>query len=610
MQAELNPITFAFTLKQSKKSFVVLIFLILLSTGLRFFYFKWQNVLSWDTMGYYLYLPSQFIYNDLDLSQKVWLDSSIEKYNSTATLYQTFKAENGKWVFRYPIGLSILNAPFFFVADRIASGSDQFERVGFSLVYQFFWVLGGLFYGMLGLFYVRKVLLEYFSDGLSAILFLLITLATNLIEQLTLANGGVHNFLFALLSFALWQSIQWHKTYKLKYLLALAAALGLTAISRPTEILFIIVPVFWNVYNKTSLLAKMSLLQKHYKQILLALCVGFLFVSPQLLYWKSITDSWVYYSYKDAGVGFDWFNPHTFDFLFSYRKGWLVYNPIVLLAFFGLFMLWNKQKPLFVPFLVFLGLAIYVASTWTDWAYGGGSYSCRPMVSSYALWAICLGVFYNSLKNKYLRIGILVLSFSLMCLNLFQFWQFSRGILHNVRTTKAYYWKVFLKTETQPEYERYLSVSRSVYAYETLKNETEYRKTTLLDTSFNQNDVLQPSQIFLPLLEVPYKSLSQDEYFWIRASAEVKANDSLDSEYPLLVVHFTYKDKPYKYVSSENQSTAAKRGKSQVLSIDYMSPQYRSSKDKLKVYLWYRGKDTARIKSAKIELFEAAGNSE
>jgi len=231
-------------------------------------------------------------------------------------------------------------------------------------------------------------------------------------------------------------------------------------------------------------------------------------------------------------------------------------------------------------------------------------------VSSYALWAICLGVFFETFKNKNIRAGILVFSFLLMGLNLFQFWQFSRGILHNVRTTKAYYWKVFMKTETQAEYEKYLSVARSVYAYETLVNETEYKKTTVLDTSFSQNAVLHASQVFLPLLEVPYQSLSQDEYFWIRASAVVEANDSLDLEYPLLVVHFTYKDEPYKYVSSENQSAAAKRGKSQVLSVDYMSPQYRSSTDKLKVYLWYRGKDTARIQSAKIELFEAAGNSE
>jgi hypothetical protein len=597
-------------MKRNSKSLGVFLFLILFSSGLRFFYFRWQNVLSWDTMGYYLYLPSQFIYNDLDLSQKQWLDSAIEKYNSTATLYQTFKAENGKWVFRYPIGLSILNAPFFFVADAIAKNSSLFQRDGFSLVYQFFWVLGGLFYGMLGLFYLRKILLTYFSDALTALLLLLITLATNLIEQLTLANGGVHNFLFAMLSFALWQTIVWHNTYKLKNILAVAASLGLMVICRPTELLFVLVPVFWNVYDKTSFTDKLNCLRKYYKQLILAFFVGFLFVSPQLLYWKNITGSWVYYSYKDAGVGFDWFNPHTYEFLFSYKKGWFVYNPIMLLAIAGLFMLIKKQRALFVPFFLFLALAIYVASTWTDWAYGGGSYSCRPMVSSYALWAICLGVFYETFKNKNIRAGILVFSFLLMGLNLFQFWQFSRGILHNVRTTKAYYWKVFLKTETKAEYEKYLSVARSVYAYETLVNETEYKKTTVLDTSFSQNGVLHASQVFLPLLEVPYKSLSQDEYFWIRASAGVEANDSLDLEYPLLVVHFTYKDKPYKYVSSENQSAAAKRGKSQVLSVDYMSPQYRSSTDKLKVYLWYRGKDTARIQSAKIELFEAAGNSE
>ena len=48
--------------------------------------------------------------------------------------------------------------------------------------------------------------------------------------------------------------------------------------------------------------------------------------------WKWQTGSWVVYSYKDEG--FDFMHPHFWEFLFSFQKGWLLWSPIIGIAFF------------------------------------------------------------------------------------------------------------------------------------------------------------------------------------------------------------------------------------------------------------------------------------
>ncbi len=55
-----------------------------------------RNVLSWDVMGYYIYLPATFIYDDLTVQNKQWVDDIIEKYKPSATFYQAVKQPDGR----------------------------------------------------------------------------------------------------------------------------------------------------------------------------------------------------------------------------------------------------------------------------------------------------------------------------------------------------------------------------------------------------------------------------------------------------------------------------------------------------------------------------------
>src|SRR5436190_14511602 len=79
------------------------------------FTFPPANILSWDFFGYYLYLPFTFIYHDFGLKNQDTIHHIIETYNSTVTFYQAYQGPAGSWVMKYPMGIAMLNSPFFFI---------------------------------------------------------------------------------------------------------------------------------------------------------------------------------------------------------------------------------------------------------------------------------------------------------------------------------------------------------------------------------------------------------------------------------------------------------------------------------------------------------------
>ena len=70
------------------------------------------NIISWDTFGYYLYLPQVFINNDLGFSNLEQVQSIVDTYQNTGTLYQIWQTETGDWLIRYTSGQAVLFAPF------------------------------------------------------------------------------------------------------------------------------------------------------------------------------------------------------------------------------------------------------------------------------------------------------------------------------------------------------------------------------------------------------------------------------------------------------------------------------------------------------------------
>ena len=73
-------------------------------------------------------------------------------------------------------------------------------------------VAAGLFYAMLGMFLTRKLLLNYVSDRITAIVLLLIGLGTNLFYYAAYDYAMPHIFIFPFDVLIILLTISWHES--------------------------------------------------------------------------------------------------------------------------------------------------------------------------------------------------------------------------------------------------------------------------------------------------------------------------------------------------------------------------------------------------------------
>ena len=120
------------------------------------------------------------------LYTKTWgglgfIDEIFSSYQPASSFYHAVEQADGQFVMKYPIGMAILYLPFFFIGHLFALLSD-YPADGFSWPYQFAISMGGIVYAVIGLFVMRKVLLKYFSDLVTALVLGIIVLATNYLQ--------------------------------------------------------------------------------------------------------------------------------------------------------------------------------------------------------------------------------------------------------------------------------------------------------------------------------------------------------------------------------------------------------------------------------------------
>ncbi len=98
----------------------------------RWLTYDWLSIISWDVVGYYLYLPATFIHHDAGIKDFSWLQGILDTYKPTIGFYQAYTGPAGEYVMKYTMGLAILYEPFFFIAHWIAPVLG-YPADGFSL---------------------------------------------------------------------------------------------------------------------------------------------------------------------------------------------------------------------------------------------------------------------------------------------------------------------------------------------------------------------------------------------------------------------------------------------------------------------------------------------
>ena len=570
-------------------------FFILLFAISTFYYPKWNKphteaTISWDVSGYYFYLPSFLIYKDL--KQLKFSEQIIQSYHPSPQMDQAYLHESGNYVMKYSVGMALMYLPFFLLGHLFALIS-HFEADGFSIPYQFSIFYGSLLVCFLGLWYLRKILIQHFRDKIVSLVLAGIVLGTNYLNYSCIDSAMPHNYLFTVYALTIWTSIKFNKNPSSKYAILIGCFVGLATLSRPTEIIIVLIPLLWGA---TSLKQRLEFLQKNKRHVLTAAIIVFCFGLIQLTYWKYTTGSWMVYSYQDQG--FSWTSPHIKDGLISAKAGWLIYSPIMIFSLLGFW--WTKiyRNPLAFC-LGFTLLFLYITWSWDIWWYGGGL-GQRAIIQAYPILAFPMGFFFTkTLKSNWIKWSISLFFSAFVFYNLWLTHQAHLGgLLRTGQMTKAYLTHILFKTSVDQESEKLLDTNEwfrgELKDFRVLKVENfEEQKWASDCTALDGNNSLcvTGDVEYSQIVDVEAKGL---EYSWIRARAnfvtKIKEHDiwkMTQFTIQLKQDEKIVKRKMIRVQRTLNENTAKE------LSLDIRVPS--KPFNQIEVYFWNPGSTTSLI---------------
>jgi len=426
---------------------VILIFSFALVVAIRWMGVSGENyrsIINSDGRGYYQYYVSVLGSHSL----------SSQKSNGTYLV----ETEGKRVVNKYHVGLSILWSPFvlpvYFYHRIIGNTPIDFYSEGFQKAIS----LAALFYLFLGLFALKKLLQSFDVEAkITAFSLFAFFFGTNLSYYTIIAPSMSHVYSFALIAVFLY----FIRVYSIKllpqYFVFATIVLGFIILLRPVNLLIIFaIPIIWHPETKV-----IELLKNQLELVFLSAFLFLMILAIQPIFWYLQTGSFFQWSY--AGEGFYFMHPRMWDFVFSFRKGFLIYTPVLAFGILSLLPIYrhNKLRAFFA--MGFILLLIYVLSSWWNWYYGD-SYGSRALIDYYPVFILlfALGIEYVS---KNLRVWVVGLSMLLIALNVFQSYQYYHNIMSHFDMNKEKYFHILFKSGEQ--YENRLGGNDDIAPYHT-----------------------------------------------------------------------------------------------------------------------------------------------
>lgn len=394
-----------------------------------------------DAFSYYVYLPSWLLYHDPTL-QAVANDCCGGAFPSWTAIIR-WPATN-RWVNAHPIGEAILIAPFFAVAHGLTRWTNLTPD-GFSRYYQHAAGLAGLFYVVVGLWSLDRLLRRHFGPTISAATLATLLVGTSLFHYATFDSTWSHAFSFALISVLFDRADEWRPG---RTAIHLGIVCGLIVLVRHTNA---IIPAA--IVGTLALAAADGSeaantrgpfdTRGRLRFVVIVAVVAGLVVLPQFGLYHAATGHWIVSSYGE--LGFTFAAPHIVGVLVSPQKGLFFYAPILLLAAAGFVWLPGSLRRWLPAIVLILLVDTYLIASWFDWQFGG-SYGHRAFVDVYPLFAIGLASFYARVAmTRHLRHAVALFVVALCALSMFQMLQYWHGVLPMSDVTWSGYRAIFLQ---------------------------------------------------------------------------------------------------------------------------------------------------------------------
>jgi hypothetical protein len=343
--------------------------------------FNYNSEIVSDMAGYYIYLPATFLYHFNVSKAPPGIDEK--------TGYPFFlDTEHNKITTNYFYGVAFLVSPFFFAAHIISEVSGIDEIGGFSWIFNKAFEIASVFYLVLGLFFLKQFLKNYFNEPLQYIVLLATFVGTNLFYysiEITLMSHVYSFFTISVFLYAMKEFL--NETSQYRYFLLMAIAFGVLLIIRPTNCLIGFFFPFWDINNWKEAINRVKLILRP-KFIFPLITIVIIMFIPQMIYWNIMHGTFFYLEY---GEGFSFLShPKILQVWFSTLNGLVPWSPLTLLFMTGMVFMIVKKYKNGILILVFFLLVSYMAAAYKFWYYGCG-YGHRAFVEFLPVFCIPFG---------------------------------------------------------------------------------------------------------------------------------------------------------------------------------------------------------------------------
>jgi hypothetical protein len=358
-----------------------------------------------DAVEYYSHLRSLYFDRDVDFANEFAHFGILTRWDKS----QPTVTGHRRTVFS--VGPALLWMPFYAAGDLVARARGGVQD-GYSPAHVRAVCLGSLFYGVLGLLLVHRVLEERFAPPVPFWTTLLLGYATFLFWYMAYEPVMSHapSFFLAALALRVW----WRRGAGLAPGRAaiLGLVIGLATVVRWQNALLLVLPA-------ATLVVERARPARAAASAAALLGVFALALVPQLLVFKAIFGT---YLLGHPAQGRDFLHltrPALLDTFFSSRHGLLFWTPVLWAGFLGLAGLFAKDwrtkgwldKDRRTALLLALPILVmsYINTSSGDW-WAGGSYSNRRFDSVLPFLALGLGATLAGLRRLAARRPSLVLA--------------------------------------------------------------------------------------------------------------------------------------------------------------------------------------------------------
>jgi hypothetical protein len=372
-----------------------------------------------DPFGYYVYLPSLVVDGDLDLANQLARQPGQQDH----TFYQ-ISEKTGRVGNCFQVGCALMWSVFFLLAHGIVLVLRllgwPIPADGFGLYYEWPVYCGAFLLGMVGVFYIYRLLDQLWGRRVSIAATSAIVLASPLAAYLWFDPGNSPAVSMCLISMLFYYLYQAHRDGDLRPLTwaRIGALCGLIIATRAPDI-FVGIAVAWvglSVAFRPTAAGTRPSARTIAGAVASLLAASLLFFLPQMLVWRALYGQFLV---VPSGTGYSdqaWSKPDLINVLFSSQRSLFAWSPLMLVACAGLLLGAIRKQTTLIYGLLVVGVAAYFISSMPRWS-AGCEFGMRRLVDYSVIFALGLGYLFRQWPSLYTHAGFRALFVVLVLFN-------------------------------------------------------------------------------------------------------------------------------------------------------------------------------------------------